>query len=78
LGAFILSFLIPGAGQFYNGEVAKGIAQLLVAGGGLTMCIYYLRKKESIYDSYYYGSSGKEPYKVPMLIGLGVAASAYI
>ena len=40
--AFLLSFLIPGGGQFYNGESGKGTVQLLGAVGGLALAVAYL------------------------------------
>jgi TM2 domain-containing membrane protein YozV len=35
VGAFLLSFLFPGGGQYYNGEYVKGILQDLVYLGGV-------------------------------------------
>jgi hypothetical protein len=35
--AFVMSFFITGAGQFYNGDVAKGVIQLGGALGGWTL-----------------------------------------
>lgn len=37
--AFVLSFLVPGVGQYYNGEVAKGIIQEAAFVGGLVLYI---------------------------------------
>jgi len=35
----LLSFLLPGAGQFYNGEPVKGVVQLVGAVGGLALAV---------------------------------------
>ena len=37
--AFVLSLIFPGAGQFYNGDVSKGITQELLIAGGLVLVI---------------------------------------
>jgi translation initiation factor IF-1 len=37
VGAFALSFLIPGAGQVYNGETVKGLVFLGVFAGGIVL-----------------------------------------
>ena len=37
--AFALSFLIPGAGQYYNGQYAKGTVQFLISYVGLAMAL---------------------------------------
>ncbi|MCI0693192.1 hypothetical protein L0337_14455 [candidate division KSB1 bacterium] len=36
--AFVMSCLVPGAGQYYNGDIAKGVIQeVLVVGAKLSM-----------------------------------------
>lgn len=37
--AFVLSLIFPGGGQFYNGDVGKGITQELLIAGGLVLVI---------------------------------------
>ena len=49
--AFLLSFLVPGLGQYYNGDVTKGVIQeVLVAGGFILM----LTAGTSSYSEYWY------------------------
>lgn len=35
--AWLFSFLLPGGGQFYNGDIGPGIGMLVCFGGGLAM-----------------------------------------
>ena len=37
--AFVLSLIFPGGGQFYNGDISKGITQQLLIAGGLVLVI---------------------------------------
>jgi TM2 domain-containing membrane protein YozV len=37
--AFMMSFLVPGLGQYYNGDVAKGLAQEAMVLGGTALAI---------------------------------------
>jgi TM2 domain-containing membrane protein YozV len=56
--SFVLSFLIPGAGQVYNEQVTKGVIQFLGAAAGYTT--FFIAKPHNaevwVYDYYnYYG-----------------------
>ena len=37
--AFVLSLIFPGGGQFYNGDISKGITQQLLIAAGLVLVI---------------------------------------
>lgn len=37
--AFLLSFVLPGAGQYYNGQIVKGVVQTTLAVGGLAAAL---------------------------------------
>ena len=45
--AFLLSLIFPGAGQFYNGDVSKGLTQALLIAGGLVLVISETSNKPS-------------------------------
>ena len=45
--AFVLSLIFPGGGQFYNGDVSKGITQELLIAGGLVLVISESNKNRS-------------------------------
>ena len=77
--AFILSALLPGLGQYYNGDVTKGVIQnvLYVAG----WVIYFAAGTESYsgyYSGYYnyYSSSTRETDW--LWVGLGLASATAI
>jgi len=55
--AFILSLLITGGGQFYNGETGKGVAML---GMGIVGIALVISGTESTNDGYSYESSESE------------------
>jgi hypothetical protein len=38
--AFVLSLILPGAGQYYNGDVAKGVAMDVWIAGGFALILY--------------------------------------
>lgn len=44
--AFILSALLPGAGQYYNDQLYKGVIQFVVSVGGYA--VYYLALEDNI------------------------------
>lgn len=74
--AFVLSFLVVGLGQHYNGEYTKGIIQEVVAIGG--MVLFWTTWEDVWYydwywEQYYY--EGEEPSTLSW-IGLGVASAA--
>ena len=45
--AFVLSLIFPGGGQFYNGDVSKGITQELLIAAGLVLVISEASKNRS-------------------------------
>jgi len=49
--AFVLSWILPGVGQFYNGEVGKGVIQLVGAAAGYTA--FFVAYPSEEYYSYY-------------------------
>jgi hypothetical protein len=79
--AFVLSWLIPGAGQMYNGQTGKGILQLIASVGGYALFIIEHPRTEEVwvyhYESYYYGAwedqdKGSAAIAYPALaVGLG-------
>jgi hypothetical protein len=50
--AFLLSFLLPGGGQFYNGQIGKGVAMLALTAGGYVL--FFVELPSSHYGSNYY------------------------
>ena len=80
--AFVLSWLIPGAGQMYNGQTGKGILQLIGSVGGYALFIVEFPHEEEVwvynYSDYYYGSwewqdKGNAAIAYPALaVGLGL------
>jgi len=89
--AFLLSFLIPGLGQFYNGQPGKGAVQLglFVGGLGLAFGAGYTEERISYgwdYDPGGYYSSGFYNYDVEYVeylntffyVGAGIALGAAI
>lgn len=81
--AFVLSWLVPGVGQMYNGQTGKGILQLGAVIVGYTLFIVELPREEEVwvyngYDTYDYGywewqDKGNGAIAWPALaLGLGV------
>ncbi len=68
--AFVLSLLVPGAGQYYNGDVTKGTIQQVLFAGGLTLSLYAAAGAA-------YGSDDNEA-ATWVWVGLGVASTSYI
>ncbi len=66
-----MSFLVPGAGQFYNEQWIKGIANIVIAGVGLGLIIENFSKVEQYYEEpwTYYGYRGNIP---PFFAGVGI------
>ncbi|WP_257463216.1 DUF5683 domain-containing protein [Archangium lipolyticum] len=67
--ALVLSLLLPGAGQFYNGETKKGVLMFLGAsvGGILTLGLMYLVMTIwSMVDAYKVANQEKTPRKKDM------------
>lgn len=86
--SFVLSFLIPGLGQFYNGEYVKGGIQTGAYVAGVGMMLMWGRASSysaepytdySYYGSYTYYRYYDEDYTTAwMYIGAGVAAGSWI
>ena len=53
--AFVLSLLIPGAGQVYNGEVGKGVLQFGLDVGATVLCLTNLPGTEWVEQGYWSG-----------------------
>lgn len=66
--AFLLSFILTGAGQYYNGDVKKGVIQELLVIGG-----YVLAFEVGTEDGEW--PMGLNPW---FYIGLGIAAGSHI
>lgn len=66
--AFLLSFFIPGLGQYYNGEVEKGIIMDVIYVGGVVLAL-----TAGISDTYYYDEITGWYY-----VGLGMAVGSGI
>lgn len=76
--AFVLSFIVPGLGQYYNGEIGKGIIQEALVVGGYVMVFAAGTKEEYYYDpywEYYYYETEITPW---FWIGLGTITGASI
>lgn len=75
--AFVLSFILPGLGQFYNEEITKGITQLALVVGGYVMAF-----TAGIEEVHHYDPWGRPYYETEItpwfLLGLGTAAGASI
>jgi TM2 domain-containing membrane protein YozV len=74
--AALLSLVIPGAGQVYNGQTGKGIIQFVLAAGGMATYIVFEKGYDySYYGGYddYYKETGNETVSY---LGLGVAVGA--
>lgn len=68
--AFMLSFLITGTGQIYNGDVEKGITQFVMVGSGVALVIYYLNRRDRFY--------GKVGLNFARLTGFALAAGGSV
>ncbi len=78
--AFALSFLCPGGGQYYNGDIWKGIIQTGVAAGGIALALTAGYEEEFVKDPYYYASYGYwREYQTDLFyVGLGIAGAAWL
>ena len=71
--ALVLSVLIPGAGQFYNGQPGKGVVQLVGAVGGLALGIANMPTEVNVgFASVKTGNAGLSA------AGFGVALAACV
>jgi hypothetical protein len=78
--AFGLSFVLPGAGQFYNGDYLKGAIQTTLFAAGLTLALA-LGEEESVYSSGAYTDYsyyGTYTYYNPSYSGGGASAWLYV
>ncbi len=75
--AFFLSLIFPGGGQYYNGQIAKGIIQDLMFFGGIGVALTVgIDEYDYFYDGYYlYSGSEANAF---FWLGLGVASAAEI
>lgn len=68
----ILSFILPGGGQIYNGEVDKGLAAIALRIIGVVMMMNGVETQTTYYGGYYYQETGLTPgYWVGLAIGTG-------
>jgi TM2 domain-containing membrane protein YozV len=73
--AWVLSFLIPGIGQYYNGDIAKGVVMNVLYFGGWTMyAVAFTRSTTCTYNFCYTNSSSN----TLAWVGLGVATGTWI
>jgi hypothetical protein len=70
----ILSFLVPGVGQMYNGQVGKGVGLLLVSTTGAAVALSAAAASSTSCD--FYGSCNTNT--APILIGGGVFFISWI
>jgi hypothetical protein len=77
--AFVLSSLVPSAGQYYNGDIAKGVIQVVLFAGGITLALGPGLKKEeySNSDCLCIGFPDFETTEW-FWVGLGTAGASYI
>lgn len=78
--AFALSFVCPGVGQYYNGDITKGIIQTALTAGGIVLALTAGEESEFVKDSYYYASYGYwRDYRTNLFyVGLGIAGAAWL
>lgn len=70
--AGVLSFLLPGAGQYYNGEISKGLAMTAVRIIGVAMMLNGTATNTTYYGGYYYQETVATPgYWVGLAINVG-------
>jgi len=85
--SFVLSWLLPGVGQFYNGDTGKGFIQLVGAAAGWTA--FFVAYPGEGYESYTYWDAWNEEYVTRYdypetgngtisNIGLGVAIACHL
>lgn len=80
--AFVLSALLPGLGQYYNGDVTKGVIQnvLYVGGWVIFFTAGYESYQESWYNSYYgyYNYNYYDRETTWLWVGLGLSTATAI
>jgi TM2 domain-containing membrane protein YozV len=78
--AFVLSFILPGGGQYYNGDIGKGVIMTGAAAAGIATML--AAGTESVWHKdntgYYYASYGYwvDQTTTWYYVGAGVAAAA--
>jgi len=78
--AFVLSFILPGAGQYYNGDITKGVIMTGAAAAGIATMLAAGYEDVFHKDPYYYASYGywTEETTTWLYVGAGVAGAAAI
>jgi TM2 domain-containing membrane protein YozV len=78
--AVLLSAMLPGVGQYYNGDVVKGVVMNGLYVGGWV--IFFTAAYETVYDNYWNGYYNYYNYYEEetawMYVGLGLAAGTSI
>jgi TM2 domain-containing membrane protein YozV len=78
--AFVLSFILPGGGQYYNGDIGKGVIMTGAAAAGIATMLAAGYEDVFHKDPYYYASYGywTEEETSWLYVGAGVAGAAAI
>ena len=78
--AFVLSFLLPGAGQYYNGDVVKGVLQtgLVITGWVVALTTYEEEESGEYYYSGLYYTIYSSEKTAGVYIGVGIAVGAWV
>jgi hypothetical protein len=74
--AFLMSCLVPGAGQHYNGDVAKGVIQEVLFAGGITVALAAAASASGGFYFEDYSDNGEA--ETWFWAGLGVAGASYL
>jgi hypothetical protein len=76
----LFSFILPGGGQYYNGEYGKGAIMTGAAVAGVVLILAAGYEEEFVANDYYYASYGYwETKATPWLsVGIGLCAAASI
>ncbi len=74
--AFIMSCRVPGSGQYYNGDIAKGVIQEVFVAGGITLA---LAAAMSSSGGFYFENYSDDNEATTWIgVGLGVAGASYL
>jgi hypothetical protein len=78
--AFLFSFILPGGGQYYNGEYGKGAIMTGAAVAGVVLILAAGYEEEFVANDYYWASYGYwETKATPWLsVGIGLCAVASV